>query len=275
MSKFSSFAEYPPRSLAGAEAALLTAWASLERFRDELVLVGGLAVKYLTTPGTGLLPGAVTMDVDLGVTLAADGGQYGSLADDLTGQGFKRDAHGRFVRQFETMPVFIDFLTEHPTATSGTASVDGIPAGVFPGVTRALVTRRKVQVEGRDLFGASQKAVLPVSGIGALLVLKLNAFAGRQQPKDAYDILLAVSRSVDGPEAAIASFHAEANADNRGFQRARETLRQHFLEPGQSGPLRCAAFALDGQPSQEDREIRRRQIVERMATVGQALAEIA
>ncbi len=275
MSKFASFAEYPPRSLAGAEAALLTAWASLERFHDQLVLVGGLAVKYLTTPGTGLLPGAVTMDVDLGVTLAADGGQYGSLADDLTGQGFKRDAHGRFVRQFETMPVFIDFLTEHPTATSGTASLDGLPTGVFPGVARALATRRKIQVEGRDLFGASQKVALPVSGIGALLVLKLNAFAGRQQPKDAYDILLAVSRSVDGPEAAIASFHAEANADNRGFQRARETLRQHFLEPGQSGPLRCAAFALDGQPSQEDREIRRRQIVERMATVGQALAETA
>lgn len=76
MSKFASFAEYSPRSLAGAEAALLTAWASLERFHDELVLVGGLAVKYLTTPETGLLPGAVTMDVDLGVTSAADGGQY-------------------------------------------------------------------------------------------------------------------------------------------------------------------------------------------------------
>ena len=42
MSKFASFAEYPPRSLAGAEAALLTAWASLERFQDDLVLVGGV-----------------------------------------------------------------------------------------------------------------------------------------------------------------------------------------------------------------------------------------
>ena len=67
MSKFSSFAEYPPRSLAGAEAALLTAWASLERFHDDLVLVGGLAVRYLTKQGAGLLPGPVTMDVDLGV----------------------------------------------------------------------------------------------------------------------------------------------------------------------------------------------------------------
>ena len=41
------------------------------------------------------------------------------------------------------MPVFIDFLTEHPTATTGTAMVDGVLAGVFPGVARALATRRK------------------------------------------------------------------------------------------------------------------------------------
>ncbi len=61
MSKFASFAEYPKRSLAGAEAALLTAWASLSRYHDHLVLVGGLAVKYLTRPGAGLLPGPVTM----------------------------------------------------------------------------------------------------------------------------------------------------------------------------------------------------------------------
>jgi hypothetical protein len=206
MSKFSSFAEYPPRSLAGAEAALLTAWASLERFHENLVLVGGMAVKYLTKQGAGLLPGPVTMDVDLGVALAAEAsGQYGSMADDLSGQGFKLDEKGRYVRQFETMPVFIDFLTEHPTATTGTVGVDGVPAGVFPGVARALATRRKVTVGGKDLFGAPQEAAVPVSGIGPLLVLKLNAFAGRQQAKDAYDVLLAVSRFTDGPDAAIAA----------------------------------------------------------------------
>jgi len=271
VSKFASYAEYPPRSLAGAEAALLTAWASLERFHGELVLVGGLAVKYLTKQGGGLLPGPVTMDVDFGVTLATEGGQYGSMADDLEGQGFKRDDEGRYVRKFETMDVFIDFLTEHPTATTGTASVEGVAAGVFPGVTRALATRRKVTVEGRDSFGATQKALVPVAGIGALLVLKLNAFAGRQLPKDAYDILLGVSRFADGPEAAIAAFHAEAAASNRGYARAAETLRQHFSDSDQSGPLRCAAFALDGQTGLDDRPTRQRQIVEQMVTIGQAL----
>jgi hypothetical protein len=213
------------------------------------------------------------MDVDIGVTLAAEaGGQYGSMADDLSGQGFKLDEKGRYVRQFETMPVFIDFLTEHPTATTGTAMVDGVPAGVFPGVARALATRQRVAVEGKDLFGAPQKVTVPVSGIGALLVLKLNAFAGRQQAKDAYDVLLGVSRFADGPDAAIAAFQAEASAGNRGYTRAVETLRSYFFETGQSDPLRCAAFALDGQPGIDDRQTRERQIVEQLVTIGHALA---
>ena len=44
MSKFGTFAEYPPRSLASAEAALLTAWGSLQAYQDDLVLVGGLEI---------------------------------------------------------------------------------------------------------------------------------------------------------------------------------------------------------------------------------------
>jgi len=135
VTKFASFAEYPARSLAGAEAALLTAWASLNRYHDNMVLVGGLAVKYLMKTGAGLLPGPVTMDVDLGVALATEGGQYGTIEDDLTGQGFKRDKNGRYAREFAKMPVFIDFLTEHPGADHGTVLVDGVSAGVFRGLT--------------------------------------------------------------------------------------------------------------------------------------------
>jgi predicted nucleotidyltransferase len=127
-------------------------------------------------------------------------------------------------------------------------------------------------VDGEDLFGAPQKATVPVSGIGALLVLKLNAFAGRQQAKDAYDVLLGVSRFVKGPDAAITEFQAEADASNRGYARAVETLRRHFFEATHSSPLRCAAFALDGQPGIDDREIRERQIIEQLVTIGRALA---
>ena len=271
MSKFASFAEYPARSLNAAEAALLTAWATLHRYHEDLVLVGGLAVKYLTKPGSELLPGPVTMDVDFGITLGAEGGQYGTIADDLTGQGFKRDKDGRFVRFFETMPLFVDFLTEHPKANAGTAHVDGVEAGVFPGIERALATRRIVEVRGKDLFGAQQEARVPIAGIGALLVLKLNAFDGRQQPKDAYDVLLATTQFVGGADAAVAAFQAERKAGNRGFARAAKTLQRHFFSIDQSGPIRGAEFALEGGDA-ADATDRRRQIQERMVTVGLALA---
>ena len=33
--KFGKFDDYPPRSLESAEAALLTAWRSLERYHEE------------------------------------------------------------------------------------------------------------------------------------------------------------------------------------------------------------------------------------------------
>lgn len=175
------------------------------------------------------------------------------------------------MRQFEAMPVFIDFLTEHPTAYEGTAIVDGVPAGVFPGIGRALATKRKVSIEGHDLFGVRQRVQVPVSGIGPLLVLKLNAFAGRQQPKDAYDVLLLVSRYVDGFDAAVAGFRVEATAANPGYARAVATLRQHFTEAGQSGPLRCAAFAFGHQPPGAEERDRQRQIIQQMVTVGRTL----
>ena len=77
MSKFGSFGDYPKESLLSAQAALLTAWGSLERYHDDVVLVGGLAVHYLTKRNVAGLPGAVTMDVDFGISPAASAGNMG------------------------------------------------------------------------------------------------------------------------------------------------------------------------------------------------------
>lgn len=270
MSKFAKYHDYPVRSLDYAESALLTAWSSLERYHEDLVIVGGLAIRYLTKPARDYLPGPVTMDVDFGITLGASGGQYGTITQDLSGLGFRREGN-RFMRLFEGIPIFIDFLTESLATDFGTVMVDDVPVGVFPGVDRALANRRLIPVAGKDLYGATQRMQVPVSEIGPLLVLKLNAFAGRQQPKDAYDILLATLRYVDGPAAAISAFHEESGLGNRGFVRADDALRRFFMTGDQSGPLRCAEFVL-GNPRTEDtyRE-RQRQIVEQMITTARAL----
>ena len=244
MSKFGTFEDYPKESLPAAEAALLTAWRSLDRFHDDLVLVGGLAVHYLAKREVAGLPGAVTMDVDFGISLAASGGQYGTIKSDLAGLDFKSEGH-RLVRRFGNLNLYLDFLTEDPPSVTGARMVDDVVASVIPGVNRALACRRMVAVKGRDLYGAEHECQVAVADIGPLLVLKLNAFGGptgRRLPKDAYDVLLLVTGFVDGPEAAVAGFRAEAKAENTGYAFALTTLQKDFSEPDQDGPVRAAEF---------------------------------
>lgn len=47
---------------------------------------------------------------------------------------------------------------------------------------------------------------------------------------------------MDGPEAAVAAFHAEANAGNTGYQSAVKALQKDFCGPRQDGPIRAAEF---------------------------------
>ena len=259
MSKFGTFSEYPRPSLVSAEGALLTSWRSLERYHDDLVLVGGLAVHYLTRKDATRLPGAVTVDVDFGVTLGASGGQYGTIKSDLAGLGFIAE-NNRLVRKFGDIQVYLDFLTEDPPSQTGTRLVDDVVASVIPGVNRALACRRLVRVHGRDLYGAEQECKVFVADIGPLLVMKLNAFGGptgRRHPKDAYDVLLAVSAFVDGPAAAVRGFHAEGAAGNRGFDSAVATLREDFLTADKDGPMRAAGFVREfvSDPKQVQQDV--------------------
>lgn len=148
--------------------------------------------------------------------------------------------------------------------------VDDVVASVIPGVNRALSCRRKVNVKGLDLYGAEQECKVAVTDIGPLLVLKLNAFGGptgRRLPKDAYDVLLAVTGFVDGPAAAVAAFQAEAKAANTGFDFAVKSLQNDFTDPGQDGPTRAAEFH-PGNAGNRDR------VREDLATVGRMLLGI-
>jgi hypothetical protein len=266
MSKFGTFQEYPRESLPASEAALLTAWRTLERYHDDLVLVGGLAVHYLTRRDLPGLPGAVTMDVDFAITLGASGGQYGTIKSDLGGLDFAYEGN-RFVRKFGNLNLYLDFLTEDPSSLAGGRIVDDVMTTIVPGVNRALACRRVVEVAGRDLYGAKQHCRIAVADIGPLLVLKLNSFGGpvgRRLPKDAYDILLAVMGFVDGTEAAVKAFRAEGEAENSGYASALATLRADFSETTQDGPIRAAEF-LRGMA--EERERIRQDVV----TVGRFL----
>ena len=253
--KYETFSEYDPNHTALAESAFLTLWATLGSWHADLVLVGGLVPKYLCGDHTQnrTLPRPATLDVDLGIALATDSGQYGNLFWELSGQGFKRsEKHpARLQKTIGDFPIYVDFLVEHPPRTGGSAQVEDITASIMPGVDRALATARTIEVTGEDLHGADQKLVARVCEVGPFLALKLRAFCDRQQPKDAFDILYTLRHYDGGTAAAITGFAEEVRVGNPACPDALRTLKDHFQTETSPGPVKASHFVLgQAQPGE-------------------------
>ncbi len=277
--KYETYSKYNPVGVANAESAFLSVWAGLGAWHNDLVLVGGLVPKYLcgdlSSPRT--LPRPVTLDADLGIALGASLGQYGSLKMDLQAQGFRfsKDEFGgpRFVKTVGDFTVPVDFLTEQPPATEGTAMVDDVPANILPGINRALASARKVVVKGVDLQGAQQELTVRVCEVGPFLAMKLRAFARRQAPKDAFDILYTLLHYDRGTNAAVAAFGDEVRAGNPACADAIACLNQHFGNEQASAPVRAATFVLGQITAGESADIRtqRLQIQQDIVSAGRLL----
>ncbi len=221
------------------------------------MLVGGLVPKYLCGDLTQhrSLPRPATLDVDLGIALATDSGQYGNLSWELRGQGFKAsDKHPpRLEKTIGDFPIYVDFLVENPPRTIGSVQVEDITASIMPGVDRALATARSIEVTGVDLHGAAQKLTARVCEVGPFLALKLRAFCNRQQPKDAFDILYTLLHYDGGTAAASASFADEVRVGNPACTDALRTLREHFGAETSPGPVKASHFVLgQAAPGESD-----------------------
>lgn len=237
---------YPPEGLRTTEMALFEAWDSLENFRSDLVVVGGLAVHYHTRHRIDpLYFGAPTLDVDFGISLGTDAGMKGTVQFDLLQAGYE-SLGNRMVKSMESgEKLYIDFLTEHPPSEQGSRNISDITASICPGINRALEMREYAEIRGIDRFGDPRCFRIPICGIGPLLVLKLNAFAKRQnekKAKDAYDILVAVSSYSGGAAAAIEAFEFEKQADNPAMAVALATLARDFIHPDGPGPRLASHF---------------------------------
>lgn len=273
--KYETFSAYDPRHTALAESAFLTLWSTLGQWHSDLVLVGGLVPKYLCGDLTQNrdLPRPATLDVDLGIALAADSGQYGNLSWELQGQGFQTSTKhpNRLEKIVGDFFIYVDFLVEHPPHTGGTAQVEDITASIIPGVNRALATARSIEVAGIDLHGAKQRLQARVCEVGPFLALKLRAFCDRQQPKDAFDILYTLRHYDCGTAAAVNAFAEEVRVGNPACPDALRSLKDHFADENAPGPVKASHFVLGPtQPGEsEDTRFLRTRI--RQDTVDAAL----
>lgn len=274
--KHDTFEKYAHSDLSLPQQALLTAWDCLAAYREDLVLVGGLAIKALTHPPAEGMPGPVTLDVDFGIKIAASGGMYGSIRETLAGHGFKWLAEKkRFARKFEMLDLYIDLLTDDGKGSMGTATVDdSLAVGTVPGIERALAVNRIIEISGHTLIGSETSQRIRVAEVGPMLVLKLNAFGGpvgRKAPKDAHDILYLAMNYLDGTDRAVAAFHEEKAAGNLAMPHAIAALENDFSSPASLGPMACAAFRMNNQHLDAGLEQESMQLREQCVTLAMEL----
>ena len=254
--------DYPAEGLLSAETALVKAWAALENFHRDLVVVGGLAIHYHTRHKIHPRYRATsTLDVDFGITLAADAGMAAPAGFALSMADFVEDEEGRIYQATEHGKLFVDFLTEHPPHKSGSRNVSDLKTSVCPGIDRALWNPIRREVKGSDQFGDPCMYSIPFCNYGPLIVLKLNAFANRtsaKKAKDAYDILSLVHSCEDGAEAAVASFGEEKKVGNTGVKSAINALEENFTDTEKLGPTLAQDFYY-GNLASKDESIRLRE----------------
>jgi len=241
-----------------SESALLTAWAALRELQEDLVLIGGLAPRYLCRPARNDLQ-PVTMDVDIGVALGLSSGLYDTITKRLGDCGFAFGG-GRFVKRVNQAELYLDFFTDKPAEDApDSVMVDDMPVSAMFGVARALETCRETPVQGRDLYGADVTELVRVCEVGPYLCLKLLAYHNRAQSKDVFDVVRCVRDYDGGPDEAARLFRAEESW-NLAHRVARHILRERFGNASSKGPVQYASFCLgDATGASEDARYLRRQ----------------
>lgn len=244
--KLPHYDDYKESDTERCEQSLLTVWAFLRDFSEHLVLIGGLVPRYLcrTRPG-GL--SAQTLDVDLGIALAADGAHYDPISTRLRSHGFEPESNtGRFVRSSAAGSLIIDFLTEKRSEDDpDSRMVDDVRAQTVLGLDRALAAPRIVAVSGLDLQGARVTERVRVCEAGPFLCLKLAAYANRAEGKDVFDVVRLALDYDRGLDASVAAFRAERDI-NGAFSKAEAVLNERFDSPEAKGPVDYANFCLAG-----------------------------
>lgn len=247
-------AAYDPEKTRRCERALVTLIGDIGPWSQRVVLVGGLAPRYIV----GKLPlGAAThvgtADVDLVIRLAVEDAPetYATLSNNLIRSGFTGGHHSfQWNREVDGITVRVEFLCDTEQVEAGRiyrprgGAGSGFGAVNVPGT--GLVTRDffKVDVEAERLDnGGLSKVTLRVAGLLTYVVLKILAFQDRHHNKDAYDLVYTLVNYPGGGPPAAAS--VAANSPVR-FERqvidALELLRERFASTEHDGPQAYANF---------------------------------
>lgn len=263
--------DYGERETAAARRVLVDLGQVLGSFfRDSIVVVGGWVPDLLLPDAEE--PHVGSIDVDL--ALDADklrGGRYAEIVESLlaTGRYAKTDQQFKLRASVDlgdggpVLSVDVDFLKpleRRRKRRSPRLLPDFRPLDA-EGCGAAFLNPERVKIEGLTIAGAENCVQVLVASIADFLVMKAYALAGRDRPKDAYDICYCLDHSPGGIDALAGDWRARREEPLVAGAVAR--LREKFESVRSYGPQQVAAFY--DAPSREEREMQVRRAYEAVA----------
>lgn len=255
---------YTPQAVAACEKALRTILRRIGPWGQRLVLVGGMAPRYLVPfPHASSVahPGTTDLDVVIGIALAEDAECYRSLASNLKDCGFgplkKPDgtpSSWQWRRDVDGVDVQLEFLC--PLRGGPAGRLDSTPAqGVgssisalrIPGAELVAVDFIEIVLSGEllDDGGLCPDPIpLRVANTSSYLTLKALALRDRLKEKDAFDLVWVITAHPDGPAGVACRLRESPIADAAEVSEALITLRSKFATPDHEGPSAYAKFLM-------------------------------
>nr|MDQ3419779.1 nucleotidyl transferase AbiEii/AbiGii toxin family protein [Acidobacteriota bacterium] len=217
--------------------------------RDAMVVVGGWVPDLLFPAADPRHVGSIDVDLALDAVKLGDG-RYAELLKLLldTGRYDKGDKDFQLVTIVDLgdrevpVRVEVEFLASsdvklkknHPKL------VEGFRVLRFPACAAAFEHPETIEFEGQMISGATNTVRLQVASLPDFIIMKAHALAGRDKPKDTYDLCYCLDEYPDAIEVVAGAWRSR-RADPL-IAASIEILREKFNAVDHYGPQQLAIF---------------------------------
>ena len=241
--------DYSPRQVGAARRVLVDLGQVLAAFEDCLVVVGGWVPDLLLEQADEPHVGSIDVDLALDADKLADG-RYADLLKLLLDSGRYKPGAKPFQLVVEVdlkdgakpVEVEVEFLApkEVKLKKNRPKLLEGFRVLQADGCGTAFHAPIRLEVSGRTVRGANNKVHLRIASLPDFLVMKAHALAGRDKPKDAYDLCYCLEHFPDGMNALAAVW--KNRRKEKDVARAVEILRDKFASVDAFGPGQVVEF---------------------------------
>lgn len=255
--------DYDDRTSEAVRSVLVEIGQTLGSFRGKFAVIGGSVPWLLLEDSEMRHVGTLDIDISLDGKALAAGDAYVDLVDALRGQGYAaRDAlkYFQMVRTVAAkddgppIDVIIDFLRPYdveldkhrPALTTEFATQRA------SGADLAHIFYKMVAIEGTMPKGGTNRVMIAVASIPALLAMKGFALEGRYKQKDAYDVYFSIRNYPGGIEELVTDCRPllEHESGRTGFAH----IVEKFADPDGYGPT-CVRHFVEGSDILDGRDL--------------------